>query len=128
MLRSDLRFSYKHLQLSRVNDINGNEDENHTIEDAKITITDVNYLFDSHHTLSGAQWDDDDDPTKPAYLTRQNLLNRYDYLSLLMVFVVIDWGYEKKEYSLQYRIYADACGRLLLLAWKVVWVDCAYMS
>lgn len=76
MLRSDLKFSYKNLKLPRVNDINGNEDNNHAIQDANITITDVNYMFDTNRSELTNTWDEDGDDD--------------NWLSLLIVFVIID--------------------------------------
>ncbi|KAM0522403.1 hypothetical protein ACHAPE_001993 [Trichoderma viride] len=64
MLRSDLRSSYKYLQRRRVDDIDGTEhekeDENNEIQNAKIMITDVNYLFDKPLSSHVETWDDDD--------------------------------------------------------------------
>lgn len=125
MLRSDLRFSYKDLKLSRFNDINGNEYENHTIQDAKITITDVNYLFDASLPHAKRWDDDDDDDTKPRHLHRSGC---NDWLNLLAVFIVIDWGYNEEEYALQYRIYADTVVCCYYDFVQSLRIDYAYMS
>lgn len=123
MLRSDLSFSYKNLQQSRVNGINGTEhekeDENHAFQDAKMTITDVSYLFGNPLFSRAKTWDDDDDDDD-ATSGRLNHPVYDDWLNVLIVFIVIDWGNKKEEYSLQYRISADACGMLLLWLYKVL--------
>jgi hypothetical protein len=71
-------------------------------EDSKMMITDVDYMyrFAKHNSSDVKNWDDDQHSS--------------DWLSLLTIFIEIDWGSKKKEYSLQYQIYADACGMMLL--------------
>ncbi|KAK1241336.1 hypothetical protein MKX08_001310 [Trichoderma sp. CBMAI-0020] len=111
MLRSDLISSYKHLLRRPPNDFYGSEHEKgedrYTYRGARIVITDVNYLFDDPHYSLPKPWDDDDgDYAAPRRLSRSGC---NDWLNLLIVFIVIDWGDSKKEYSLQYRITADTC-------------------
>ncbi|UKZ66486.1 uncharacterized protein TrAtP1_007659 [Trichoderma atroviride] len=106
MLRSDLSSSYKNLLRPRFKDIYGTghekAQENNAVKDAKIVITDINYLFDDPHYALPKKWEDDDDYAAPRRLNHSSC---NDWLNLLIVFVMIDW----EEYSLQYRISADAC-------------------
>lgn len=114
MLRSDLRFSYRKLKKPRVNDFNGTahgeEDGNHAIQNAKIMITDVNYLYNHIRYGSPDYWDDDDDDGESRPPNHSDV---YDWLNILIVYVEIDWGFHNAKYSLQYQVYADACGMLL---------------